>query len=98
MQPAAAEVERTLRVSSRPGPASEPRPRLDQQAVDACLAEPSRGGAAGGAAAHHDDHGVAVCHWPSTPCSTRYRSDRTRGFGASDIPPRPVRIAAVTPD
>ena len=59
MQPAAAEIECC---AGRPSPSAEPRPRLDDQAVDARVGEPPARRDSGRAAA--DDHhlGIAAGH------------------------------------
>ena len=59
MQPAAAEIERqAVSVRDRPGPAAEPRPRLDNETGNSGLAEPPSRGNAGGAAANDCDLGL----------------------------------------
>ena len=64
MQPPATEVERESRcIADSPGSPAQPRPRLDQQAVDARLTQPPAGRDAGRAAADDRDLGVIVRHF-----------------------------------
>ena len=87
MQPAAAEIERVARaVVDAVGAAAEPRPRLDNQAVDRGHAEPPPRRDAGRAAANDRNLGVAIGH---SGCLRECRA--IEGHDADSTPHAPAR-------
>ena len=77
MQPAAAEIKRIAGiVMDRPGPAAEPRPRLDHQTVDCGLRQPPSRGNTRRAAADDGNIGIAFHHESAQNPERRFRRNR----------------------